>query len=194
MPVHVVFLELIIDPACSVAFEAEPEEPTLMKRPPRAPSERLFGKKRVLLGLLQGFTVLLTTLAVYGAFLYFGHDEMDSRAAGFSALVMGNLALIFTNRSRTRTIWQTLRFRNRALWIIVLGAICTLLLTLYVCPVRSIFISRLCISGICALPCWPDFWAFFGLNCSNCWPNLLAAGGWGRFAHDGQREKAPRWF
>jgi P-type Ca2+ transporter type 2C len=150
MPVHVVFLELIIDPACSVAFEAEPEEPTLMKRPPRDPSERLFGKKRVLLGLLQGFTVLLTTLAVYGAFLYFGHDEMDSRAAGFSALVMGNLALIFTNRSRTRTIWQTLRFRNRALWMIVLGAICTLLLTLYVRPVRSIFhFSTLHLGDMC---------------------------------------------
>jgi Ca2+-transporting ATPase len=139
MPVHVVFLELIIDPACSIAFEAEPEESTVMRRPPRNPHERLFGRERVMLALLQGFTVLLTTLAVYGAFLYFGHDESDSRGAGFSALVMGNLALIFTNRSRTQTIWQTLRSRNRSLWIIFAGSIGTLLLAIYLPPMRSIF-------------------------------------------------------
>ena len=92
-----------------------------------------------MLALLQGFTVLLTTLAVYGAFLYFGHDESDSRGAGFSALVMGNLALIFTNRSRTQTIWQTLRSRNRSLWIIMAGSIGTLLLAIYLPTMRAIF-------------------------------------------------------
>jgi Ca2+-transporting ATPase len=139
MPVHVVFLELIIDPACSVAFEAEPEESNVMTRPPRNPKGHLFGPRRVFLSLLQGVTVLLTTLAVYGAFLYLGHDESDSRGAGFAALVMGNLALIFTNRSRTRPIWQTLKSRNRSLWIIVTGAICTLLLAFYLPPMRAIF-------------------------------------------------------
>jgi P-type Ca2+ transporter type 2C len=139
MPVHVVFLELIIDPACSIAFEAEPEESTVMARPPRNPNERLFGRKRVLMALLQGLTVLLTTLAIYRAFAYFGHDEPGSRAAGFSALVMGNLALIFTNRSGTRTIWETLASRNRALWVIVLGAFLTLLFALYAGPAKSIF-------------------------------------------------------
>jgi P-type Ca2+ transporter type 2C len=139
MPVHVVFLELIIDPACSVAFEAEPEESNVMARPPRNSKDHLFGPKRVFLALLQGVTVLLTTLAVYGAFLYLGHDESDSRGAGFAALVMGNLALIFTNRSRTRPIWQTLKSRNRSLWIIVAGSICTLLLAFYLPPMRAIF-------------------------------------------------------
>jgi Ca2+-transporting ATPase len=64
MPVNVVFLELIIDPACSVAFEAEPEEENVMARPPRSPDERLFERKRVLLSLLQGFGVFVTTFAV----------------------------------------------------------------------------------------------------------------------------------
>ncbi len=139
MPVHVVFLELIIDPACSIAFEAEPEEAGIMARPPRRHDELLFGRRRVLLGLLQGFTVLVTTLAVYGGFLYFGYEENYSRAAGFSALVMGNLALIFTNRSGTRTIWETLKSRNRWLWTIVLGSASTLLLTLYLPVLRSVF-------------------------------------------------------
>src|SRR5262249_35509994 len=58
MPVHVVFLELIIDPACSIAFEAEPAAPSVMARPPRDPNERLFASKRVLLATFQGVTVL----------------------------------------------------------------------------------------------------------------------------------------
>ena len=139
MPVHVVFLELIIDPACSIAFEAEPEEAGIMARPPRKHDELLFGSRRVLLGLLQGFTVLVTTLAVYGGFLFFGYEENYSRAAGFSALVMGNLALIFTNRSGTRTIWETLQSRNRWLWTIVVGSTSTLLLALYLPVLRSVF-------------------------------------------------------
>jgi len=139
MPVHVVFLELIIDPACSIAFEAEPEEAGIMARPPRKHDELLFGRRRVLLGLLQGVTVLVATLAVYGGFLYFGYAENYSRAAGFSALVMGNLALIFTNRSGTRTIWETIKSRNRWLWTIVVGSTSTLLLALYLPVLRSVF-------------------------------------------------------
>jgi P-type Ca2+ transporter type 2C len=139
MPVHVVFLELIIDPACSIAFEAEPEEVTVMARPPRKPDERLFERKRVLLGLLQGLTVLITTLAVYAAFIYLKHDGFDSRACGFAALVMGNLALIFTNRSASNTILRTLRTKNPFLWIIVLGAISTLMATLYIPWLRNVF-------------------------------------------------------
>jgi P-type Ca2+ transporter type 2C len=87
MPVHVVFLELIIDPACSIAFEAEPEEAGIMARPPRKTDVILFGRRRVLLGLLQGLAVLMVTLAVYAEYLYFGHDENYARAAGFSVLV-----------------------------------------------------------------------------------------------------------
>lgn len=139
MPVHVVFLELIIDPACSIAFEAEPEEAGIMARPPRKPDERLFGRRRVLFAIFQGFTVLITTLAVYAGYLYFEDDQNYARAAGFSALVMGNLALIFTNRSGRRTIWQTLGSKNRWLWMVVLGSSSTLLLALYVPALRSIF-------------------------------------------------------
>ena len=65
LPVHIVFLELIIDPASSVAFEAEPENPQVMKRPPRNPREPMFGKRTLLMGLLQGIGVLAMVLAVF---------------------------------------------------------------------------------------------------------------------------------
>jgi P-type Ca2+ transporter type 2C len=139
MPVHVLFLELIIDPACSVAFESEPEEARVMARPPRDPKQKLFAGKRVLLSLAQGFTVLSMVLAVYAAFLHFGKDEMEARALAFSTLVIGNLSLIFTNRSWTRTVWQTWRSHNRALWLVTGGAIVTLIIVLYAPALRSLF-------------------------------------------------------
>ena len=73
LPIHVVFLELIIDPACSVIFEAENAEPNTMKRPPRNPKERLFSLRSVGLSLLQGASVLAILLAVFWAAGALGH-------------------------------------------------------------------------------------------------------------------------
>ena len=139
MPVHVVFLELIVDPACSIAFEAEREEINVMSRPPRNPGARLFEQKRVLISLLQGFGVFISGLVVYGMFLHLGHGATEARAVTFSALVVGNLALILTNRSWTRTIWQTVQSFNSVVLAIVTGTALSLALVLYVPALRSIF-------------------------------------------------------
>jgi Ca2+-transporting ATPase len=139
MPVHVLFLELIIDPTCSVAFEAEPEEDDVMKRRPRNPRERLFAPKRVGISLLQGLTVLATVLVVYAVAMRMGHDEVDCRALAFSTLIVGNLSLIFANRSWSRTIWQTLRSPNRALWWVTAAALATLAVIIYVPLLRTVF-------------------------------------------------------
>lgn len=139
MPLHVVFLELIIDPACSIAFEAEPEERTVMARPPRDRNEKLFGRACILLGLFQGFAVFVSAILIYGAFLHVGRDEGVARAAAFSSLVFGNLALIFTNRSNTRTILETLGSKNPFLWVIVVGSVTTLVVVLYVPVFRTLF-------------------------------------------------------
>jgi P-type Ca2+ transporter type 2C len=139
LPVHVLFLELIIDPTCSIAFESEPEEPNVMKRPPRSPDEKLFTFPRVAISLAQGLAVLVAVMTVYGLALHWGHDEFDSRAIAFSTLVVGNLALIFTNRSWSATIWETLSSRNKALWWVSAGAVSTLAATLYIPPLRALF-------------------------------------------------------
>jgi len=139
LPLHVVFLELIIDPTCSIAFEAEPEETNVMRRPPRDPKERMFTRSRVILSLLQGLTVTASVLAVYYFALHWGHDEADSRALAFSTLIVGNLALIFTNRSWTKTIWETLRAPNPALWWVTVSALLVLAAILYVPFLQSLF-------------------------------------------------------
>ena len=138
-PVHIMFLELIIDPACSVVFEATPEEADVMTRPPRNPDGPLFGGRIVGLSLMQGVIVLLITLAVYGVALYHGKGEWEARALTFTTLVIANLGLIFTNRSWSRTIPETLRSPNPALWWVVGGAVVFLGLVLYLPFLRDRF-------------------------------------------------------
>ncbi len=123
MPVHIVFLELIIDPACSIVFEAEHEEADVMDRPPRNPKEPLFGKRSVMFGLLQGASVLIIVLAVFSTAKYLGRGEPEARALAFTTLIFANLGLIFTNRSWSRTIFATLRTPNSALWWVSGGSL-----------------------------------------------------------------------
>ncbi|MDA8387100.1 MAG: cation-translocating P-type ATPase [Nitrospiraceae bacterium] len=140
MPVHIVFLELIIDPACSVVFEAEPEERDVMARPPvRPPEETLLDRRRLFSSLLQGGGVLAAVLAVFLAAVFLGRPVPQARALGFTTLVIANLALIFSNRSRTRSFADSLRVKNRALWWVVGGAAIFLAAVLYEPSLRGAF-------------------------------------------------------
>jgi Ca2+-transporting ATPase len=138
-PVHVVFLELIIDPACSIAFEAEPEESDVMQRPPRDRKEPLFSRRTVALSLLQGVIVLAVTLAVYKLSLALGRGDIEARTLTFTTLVIANLGLILTNRNWSSTILGSFRARNIALRWIVLSAIVFLGLVIYVPFLRDLF-------------------------------------------------------
>ncbi len=143
MPVHVVFLELIIDPACSLIFEAEAEEADVMQRPPRNPKEALFNRRTLIISILQGASVLLIVLAVYMVAMHRGHwsDGAASLARGmaFTTLVLANIGLILSNRSWSRTILTTLRSPNTAMWVVLVGAVSFLGLVIYVHPLRDLF-------------------------------------------------------
>jgi len=138
-PVHVVFLELIIDPACSVAFEAEPEEEDVMSRTPRDPGKPLFGRRTIGLSLLQGVSVLVIVLAVFAVALYRGQGESEARALTYTTLIIANIGLILTNRSWSRTILETMSTPNPALWWVVGGALAFLAMVLYVPILRELF-------------------------------------------------------
>jgi Ca2+-transporting ATPase len=139
LPVHIVFLELIIDPSCSVVFEAEGAEPDAMSRPPRNPRERLFSLKSFGLSLLQGFSVLAIVLGVFIATRLLGHSENNARGLTFAALVVANLGLILANRSWTRTIISMMKEPNGALRWVLIGALGFLGLALYVPFLRRLF-------------------------------------------------------
>ena len=116
-PLHIAFLELIIDPACSMVFENEPSEADAMQRPPRDANAQLFGGMTLVLALLQGIGVLLVVLGAY-AWSITRLTENEARAFTFATLVVGNLALIFSNRTRTGSLLASLRVPNRTLWIV----------------------------------------------------------------------------
>ncbi len=128
-PLHIVFLELVIDPACSLAFENEPPEKDLMRRPPRAADESLFGRDAVVSALVQGIWVLMLLLALYG----WGQAHLsqpEARTIAFAALVLCNLALLVSNRQRGG-IGGTLRVANPVFWAIAAVALALLALAIY---------------------------------------------------------------
>ncbi|MBI3479345.1 MAG: cation transporting ATPase C-terminal domain-containing protein [Nitrosomonadales bacterium] len=136
LPAHIMFLELIINPACSILFEAEPEEPNAMRRPPRDPAERLFGGKIMLGSVLQGIAALAVTVTAYAWSLNSGALENEARAQVFAVMVMGNFALIFSNRSLDSSGDSIMRRHNPAFWWMILSACAGLTLVLVV-PVLS---------------------------------------------------------
>ncbi len=139
MPFHIAFLHMIIDPACSIVLEAEPAEANVMHRPPRDPKEPVFDRRTVILSLLQGASVLLIVLGVFVIALYRGQGEKDARALSFTTLIIANLGLILTNRSWSRTILDSLRSPNAALWWVLMGGVAFLGLVLYVPLLRTLF-------------------------------------------------------
>jgi len=139
MPVHIVFLELIIDPSCSIVFEMEPEEQGIMERPPRDPNEPVFSSRTIVMSMLQGASILAAVLVVYLLARAAGENDDTVRALAFTTLITANLGLILADRSWTRTILATLREPNPALWWVIGGAALLLALTLSIPPVRDIF-------------------------------------------------------
>jgi Ca2+-transporting ATPase len=138
-PVHIVFLEMIINPACSIAFEAEPAESNIMHRPPRPTKEPLFGRRVFFISLLQGSVLLMASICVLGYALQQGATAETARTFSFTTLVIGNLSLILVNRSWQHSIFYSFRIHNTALWWVIGGAFSFLSLTLTMPLLREIF-------------------------------------------------------
>ncbi len=139
MPLHIVFMELIIDPVCSVAFESEQEEKAVMSRPPRKSDERFFGWNKIVYSLFQGLILLAIVLGVYFLSLNEGHNPEEVRAIAFSALITGNIFLILTTLSKTRSFLSVIAEKNKALIMITTAAMIMLLCTITVPALQKLF-------------------------------------------------------
>jgi Ca2+-transporting ATPase len=140
LPVQIAFLELIIDPACSIVFESEEVDPKIMEQPPRGLGKPMFDVRGLAIAGLQGFSVLMAVLGVYLWSVLGDRPDEEVRSATFATLVVSNLALILVNRSWRLSIWQTFRQRrNRTLkWILVMAGT-MLILLLSVPALRTAF-------------------------------------------------------
>ncbi len=138
LPVHIVFLELVINPACALIFEAEQAEQDVMSRPPRSPLERLFSLRALGISLLQGAGVLAMCLGVL-LITRDNHSSETARAAMFTALVVAAVMIILANRSWSRSAFSMLGQRNPALWWIVGGTAVFLALVLVLPQAQTLF-------------------------------------------------------
>ena len=137
-PMHIVFLELVIDPACALAFENEPEERGLMRRAPRPRDAPLLDRKALALALAQGLGVLAVTAAAY-AWALASLPQPQARAFAFAVLVAANVGLIFANRSPSLTMLEALRQPNRIAWLVAGAALSALAAVIHVAPLADLF-------------------------------------------------------
>jgi Ca2+-transporting ATPase len=117
----------------------ENDEHDIMARPPRKLNTALFGRSMIISGLIQGLGILAVVAGVYTFGLLRGLGEGEARMFAFVTMVIGNLGLIFANRSRTLSIIQSLRVPNKALWWITGGALFFLMLILNIPALRDVF-------------------------------------------------------
>lgn len=138
-PLHLAFLEFIIDPVCSIVFEAEASEPSLMKRPPRPAMQRFFGKTVLRDGFLTGGLVLLAAIFVYASLGNSGASPDRARAVAFATLLICNAALILTLRSRTEFAWKFGMSRNPMLGFFAIFLVALSGIVFYVPRMSAVF-------------------------------------------------------
>ncbi|MBK7956723.1 MAG: cation-translocating P-type ATPase [Bacteroidetes bacterium] len=139
MTLHIVFMELIIDPVCSIAFEYEQEEKGIMNRPPRNPADKFFGWSKIMWSVFQGILLLAMVLIIYFLSIHEGHTEGEVRAIAFSALIIGNVFLILADLSKTRSFFAVFTERNYAVLFIITAAVIMLVTVISVPKLQDLF-------------------------------------------------------
>jgi ATPase, P-type (transporting), HAD superfamily, subfamily IC len=138
-PIHIIFLELIMGPTCSVFFEREPVEENMMRLPPRDRKKGLFTNKELLTSIIQGLVISAGVLTVYYLYMRTGHTLEETRTIVFTTLVISNILLTFTNRSFTENFSRTFHYKNNLVFPLLVISILFLVIIHFVVPVRNIF-------------------------------------------------------
>ncbi len=138
-PIHIIFLELIMGPTCSVFFEREPVEENLMVLPPRKRTISLFESDELLISIMQGLMITIGVLWLYHFSMSNGASLSHTRTLVFITLIISNVFLTFTNRSFTQNFLKTIRYKNRlAPWVMLISVL-FLALILLVPSIQSVF-------------------------------------------------------
>lgn len=138
-PIHIIFLEIIMGPTCSIFFEKEPVEGASISKGPRHRSEALFSTGELLTSILQGIIISVGVMVFYYLFMNTGQSIEKTRSMVFTTLILANVFLTFTNRSFTETIFQTIRYKNHLVWAILLFPAIFLTLLYWIGPLGLLF-------------------------------------------------------
>ncbi len=137
-PVHVIFLELIMGPTCSIVYENEPMEKNTMQRNPRKMTETFLNWKELSISIVQGLLITLGVLVAYQLTVQNGGDEGTTRAMVFTTLVFANILLSLVNRSFVYSIFESFKYKNN-LFPIIIGATLVLLFAILYIPLFADF-------------------------------------------------------
>lgn len=138
-PVHVIFLELIMGPTCSIIFENEPIEANSMKKTPRKMTTNLFAFKELMMSLIQGLVITLACLGLGYYYIQNGSGDATVRTIIFTTLIFSNILLTLVNRSMFYPFWITIRYSNRLIPMIILASLIFLMLSIYLPIFQNIF-------------------------------------------------------
>ncbi len=138
-PIHIIFLEIIMGPTCSIIYENEPMEQNTMLQPPKALTTTFFNWKELSISILQGLVITIGTLVVYHYSVSNDYNEALTRTMTFTVLIVANIFLTLVNRSFYYSIITTLKYKNKmVLWIIFI-TIALVGLILYIKPITAFF-------------------------------------------------------
>ncbi len=138
-PVHVVFLELIMGPTCSIVFENEPIEKNSMSKTPRKKSDSLFSLKELTISILQGLIITLFCLGIGYYYMVMDYEDTFIRTMIYSILIFSNIFLTLVNRSFYYSVFTTFRYKNKLMIAVLLISLSFLVGSIYITPIRQIF-------------------------------------------------------
>jgi P-type Ca2+ transporter type 2C len=137
-PIHVIFLELIMGPTCSIVYENEGMKPGTMHRPPRKLSTTFLSFKQLSISILQGLVIATGCLSI--GFYYMQHyNETTVRTVIFITLLFSNIFLTLVNRSFYHSLLTTIRYKNALIWVMIGCSVVLILFTLLSPPIRQLF-------------------------------------------------------
>ncbi len=138
-PVHIIFLELIMGPTCSIIYENEPMEKNTMQQKPRALTSTFFSWKELTTSIIQGLLIAAGTLSVYQYAVYRGLNENHTRTMVFTTLIVANIFLTLVNRSFYYSVFTTLRYKNNMVLLMIGATALITALLLYLKPLAGFF-------------------------------------------------------
>jgi P-type Ca2+ transporter type 2C len=138
-PIHVIFLEIIMGPTCSIIYENEPMEKNTMSQKPKALTTAFFNWKELSISIIQGLVITAGTLFVYRYSVMNGYNEALTRTMAFTVLTAANIFLTLINRSFFYSILTTLKYKNNMVLFIIFITIIIVGLILYVKPLTTFF-------------------------------------------------------
>lgn len=139
LPPHVIFLELIMGPTCSIVYENEPLEQRIMHEKPRKMTETFFQVHELATSIVQGLVITLAVLSVYQYASHSGLSEQGVRSAVFLTLISANIFMTLQNRSFYYSILTTIRYRNSWVWLILGISTLFTALVFFVPAARNLF-------------------------------------------------------